>query len=194
MSKIVYCEDLSLNGLGPLRDDIDWRTYISDDKYQKVMTIDDLNPKVVELLKNMGVGIRWIECFFLDPSKKMSGYNPDYYHIDSPGGGDYIKLNWIYGGKDSKMFWALPKDGKESPIQTSAAGTKYRGYHVNDLDIVHEHQVGFPSIVQIGVAHNVHNSVEPRLCVCITPGKDKKDLTMEQALEIFKDFRISNGQ
>jgi hypothetical protein len=46
--------------------------------------------------------------------------------------------------------------------------------------------------VQIGVAHNVVNSIEPRLCVCITPGKDNKDLTMSQALEIFKDYIINN--
>jgi hypothetical protein len=184
-----YCVNLNLNNLAPLRDDINWRDYTRT--YQKIIPIEDINPKVIELLNEVGLGINWTECFYTDPT--LHTYDFDKLHIDSPGGGDYIKLNWIYGGKESKMIWGKPIGGIEKPLQISAAGTKYREYSTAELDIVHSQEVGFPSIVQVGIPHTVYNYIEPRLCVCIMPGKIGRDITMAEAIEVFKNYRI-NGQ
>lgn len=189
MNLPIYHAALNLNGIGALRSDLNWTTLALDNQYQKILVKSDLNPNLIDLLTQLGLDILWIECFYLDPRKLMQGYFPDYFHTDS-GGGDYVKLNWQYGGGGSEMSWAIPKNGRVNPMQTTSVGTKYRSYHSSELRIVDRCTVGFPSIVQVGVAHNVHNFLEPRLCVCVSPGLDGQPLSMTRALEIFKDYRI----
>jgi hypothetical protein len=104
-------------------------------------------------------------------------------------------MNWCIQGVGSMMHWYRLKDG-EKPFETTdtQAGTPYIQYHPSQVDHLFSHVVKWPTLVQTGIPHNIHNSVwENRwLISCDISKKDKPEagLTMAEAFEIFKQWII----
>jgi hypothetical protein len=113
-------------------------------------------------------------------------------HSDRAISGDYSKLNWIYGGKDSVMKWYTVKNSIQStaPLYKTPIDSPSLQYKAADVELIHEQAVGKPSLVQVGCPHNVVNGPEERFCVSIVfKHKSTRDrVTMAEAVAVFKDY------
>lgn len=86
-------------------------------------------------------------------------------HIDG-GQDNYTKLNWIYGGTGSKMHWYRAKVKRQKDeIGVTTIGTRYEHFSVEEVELIHSQTVGCPSLVQVGIPHNVTNPKEDRICI-----------------------------
>lgn len=174
------CVNLNLN-IHPLREGIDINSYGTTKHI--IVSVNDINHDLMSFLNTLNLTVKFVELFYTPP------YFFSKIHTDNLGG-DYVKLNYIFGGKDSFMFWWKPKlDTSTQPVKTSI-NSLYIGYHETDVDLVDKQQVKFPSIVQVGVPHNIENFEEPRYCLSLVLRKqdDNTRLTMAESIEIFKGY------
>lgn len=117
------------------------------------------------------------EIFFTPPMAHTTVHADDH--------GDIIKLNWIIGGRGSVMQWWKPRI--ENPIvYTEHNGPTIR-YKINEVSLLHAAEIKQPSMVQVGIPHNVLNGGENRWCISLIPvtKTDRSRLTWNQGLEIF---------
>jgi hypothetical protein len=114
-------------------------------------------------------------------------------HIDGFAVTDRASVNFVQGGKDSLMHWYKlnPNVGTTKQVETQA-GTPYTLYEPHQVEHVFSHAVKWPSIVQVGVPHNITNQANgPRWAIsCDISYKTAPEagLTMSQALEAFKQW------
>jgi hypothetical protein len=104
--------------------------------------------------------------------------------------GDLVKLNWIVGGKDSVMQWWKPNTEK-AIVYTEHNGPTIR-YKRHEVSLIHSTEVKQPSMVQVGIPHNVLNKSEDRWCISLIPVyKDTRArLSWQQGLDIFSRYAI----
>jgi hypothetical protein len=104
--------------------------------------------------------ISLVEVFYSPPNKI------GVVHIDSVGG-DYTKLNWQFGGKDSVMNWyseTMPNSRKKT---ITSIGTNSISLDENTLTKSHSQAIQNPSLIQVGVPHNIENFSEDRWVVSV---------------------------
>lgn len=141
-----------------------------------------INPQLLEFLAAKRIFPDHCELFY-SPPNFFSGIHVDVNH------GDLTKINWVFGGKDSVMNWYSPKVEKKETIN-SAVNTPYIGYYQNEVDLIHSCNLGFPSLVQVGIPHNIKNFNEHRFCISLVMTmRDYSNKlyrpTMEQSIAIF---------
>jgi hypothetical protein len=177
-----YCLDLKFDFL-PLRKDFDPycipightkldEQYISDEFFQ---CIDSLN-----------LVLLYMEVFVKGPN-----YGPGV-HVDH-GKLDMAKLNWVYGGSDSTMCWYKQKPGIKHIPKFNVTPIKSQSiiYDIDDVDLVHEQRIGFPSLIQSGVPHGIYTKDETRHCYsAVLFTKDWKRLKFSEMAELFKDYHL----
>ena len=58
--------------------------------------------------------------------------------------------------------------------------------------MIHSASVGFPSLVQVAVPHNINNYDEPRYCICIViqDVATKKRLPFNYLSDLLKEFKV----
>lgn len=153
------------------------------------VSTDQIHPKMREWLDSLGINVIWIEIFYRKPGEH-GGVHTD----DSPG--DFTKINWIYGGKNSRMLWyevTDPKALNRKPKQTSVA-TNYIEYSFNEVKLVYSENLSGVYLLQVGVPHIVLNPHEDRYCLCfVLADKNDNRLTMTESCEILKDYIIGAG-
>jgi hypothetical protein len=145
--------------------------------------IANVNPDLISLFRTKNIEIKMVECFYRKPMQCSS------IHIDRYGG-DYIKFNWVYGGKNSIMRWFEVNEGiSNNSILTTTINTPYISYKVNEVTqkCVTKTDPG-TYIVQVGVPHQVVNFNEPRHCLSMVPYINDQRITMDQAVILFKEF------
>jgi hypothetical protein len=153
------CVDLNLK-IDPIS--LEMRNILKNG-YQTEIALNRLNPILIKVLEKHNVHISYAESFYSEPNFVQT------IHTDNLGG-DYVKLNYIYGGKGSVMKWykvnadSISVGEKFSPGMTS---TSYIPWLPHQVECVQTATVSFPSIVQTGCPHNIVNSTEPRLCITL---------------------------
>jgi hypothetical protein len=72
----------------------------------------------------------------------------------------------------------------------SATNTSFVQYKDFEVNLIESAPIKNPTIVQVGVPHNVINVTEDRLCVSLVIAKKglRQKVRMQQALDIFKDY------
>jgi len=139
---------------------------------------------LILLLYKLKLKIQLVELFY------TNSYSFTTVHTDGAGG-DYTKMNFIYGGKDSKMIWYCVKSDIQKSINSTNIGTPYIGYELTEVDLIEECSVKFPSIIQVGVPHNILNYEEPRYCLSVILAKTiGRRITMNESLDIFKSYIV----
>ena len=135
-----------------------------------------LNPDLVALLDNLNLHVIWIDTFY------NYSYQTSKIHTDAVVG-DCVKMNFVYGGTDSLMLWY--KTDIVKPVEFNK-GTGYVPYREDEVTLLHLQQVGFPSIIQAGVPHNIKNFAEPRFCLSLFLVSKHPDhaVTMDQPANI----------
>lgn len=177
---MTNCVDLNLQ-VNPLREDIQINSY-GTTKHIRI-SLDDINHDLISLLTNLNLSISWAELFYTPPFSFTGIHIDDVYH------GDYTKINFVFGGKNSLMYWWKQKPDVLNTPSTTIINSPYIGYTLNEVDLIDKQQVKFPSIVQVGVPHNIHNFEEPRYCLSLVLRKqDNTRLTMAESVEIFKQY------
>jgi hypothetical protein len=173
------CIDLNLN-IHPFKEGIDVNSY-GTTSHTKI-SLNEINNDLISLLATLNLTIGFAELFYTAPHV-FTGIHTDYL------GGDYIKLNYIFGGKDSFMYWWKPKPNIiKTPLKTPI-DSFYVSYKQPEVDLIDKKSVKFPSIVQVGIPHNIQNFKEPRYCLSfVLRNQNDNRLTMAESIEIFKDY------
>jgi hypothetical protein len=180
---MINCFNINLNA-NPFKQGIEVSSYGTDRYIRKLSVDDDINPDLISVLASLNLTISWAELFYTAPFT-FSGP-----HIDDIQGGDFTKLNYVFGGKNSFMYWWKPKPGVSKPLSKTEIDSHYIRYNIHEVDLIDKQRVQFPSIVQVGVPHNIHNFEEPRYCLSIVLRKsDNTRLTMSEAIEIFDEYK-----
>lgn len=154
----------------------------------QLLGIDTINPVLIDFLSSNNIEIRAVEVFYSEPNF-VGGI-----HSDGAGdeGTDVTKLNYIFGGKNSLMHWYKLKPGAKVNIMNTDKGTPYVNYSLKDTEMIHSASVGFPSLVQVAVPHNINNYDEPRYCICIViqDVATKKRLPFNYLSDLLKEFKV----
>ena len=138
------------------------------------------------------------EVFYVRPND-TSGIHVDQINLTEVVLGDFTKINWVYYGQGSTMNWYTPKDPESiynKKIQPGEIKSKddnsnfYVGFDQDEVDLVHTQQVNFPSLVQVGVPHNIHTGNGHRICVSLTFGsiKENRRYTWDESVSVLKNF------
>lgn len=146
-----------------------------------------LNKELLSFFDSLNLKITFAETFF-----KSAGHR-GHVHVDSLGG-DYIKLNWIYGSGESQMCWYEIIDKKDKSVNITSTNTQSIHYTLDEVKEIERTKIYNPTIVQVGIPHNIIDVTEDRLCISLIP-KHKftnKRVTMAESLLIFKDYLIDN--
>jgi hypothetical protein len=158
----------------------------------------------------------WVASFGLTISNVLEGfYTPPNggrvpLHSDTasmPGDNDICKLNFTWGSPDSTTQWYKIKDNskiKKHHLDNADANQKfYDAGIVPDIDItyvlfadhedaelVYEAVIDRPSLLNISQLHSTWNPspTEHRWTLCFTLLENKKPITFQRGLEIFKNY------
>ncbi len=159
---------------------------LKEKRHIKINFEDILTEKFINLLDTLSIKVSLVESFY----SPKSIIQP--IHIDSKGG-DYTKLNFVYGGKDSLMHWYKLKEGSNAISHITDIGTIYATYNRQDCIILESHCIKFPTLIQAGVPHNVTNPpFEDRLCISLFL-RDKNTneiIDMKNAIHRFQNYLV----
>jgi hypothetical protein len=139
-----------------------------------------LNPKVIEIINNVGLRIGQSELFYSTPNM-VSGI-----HRDTPGL-DISKINWVHQGEQSVMAWY---DTDPNKIMAGPIGNTYKYYSIEESTLLHTSEIHSPSLIQAAIAHNVINSSEPRWSISLMLFYKNKfgQCSYTDALDRLKDY------
>ena len=150
---------------------------------------NDVSEQYLSWLDSIGLVMTYPPLIFYTPKGHQCGI-----HIDGQGELlDRACMNWCVDGAGSLMHWYEVKEG-ETPfeITETQAGTPYVQYHPRQVKHLSSHAIKWPTIVQTGIPHNIHNHFfEPRWvlsCDLSTKENPEAGLTMLQSKEIFSKW------
>jgi hypothetical protein len=169
-------------GMPLLLDDID--PFLFPKIRHAYLSLDKINPKIIELFSNLSLDIILVEVFYSHPNF-FSGIHADQT------GGDINRINWIYGGTGCSMNWYSIKTPEvQKTTKKTVINTRYIQYHIKEVDIIESTVLKSPSLVNIGIPHNVKNKNEHRWCISfVYTFKDSgRRPTMEESLKLFNDY------
>jgi hypothetical protein len=194
-----YCLDLKFN-IPPLKPETDLSYYMTSPNSN--INESHLNKEFLDFFHtiNEDCGIGMFEVFYMTPNK-ASSIHVDQLNATEVVLGDFTKINWVYHGQGSTMNWHTPKNLESVRDKTAKAGdiktsdsvpNFYLPFNCDEVDLVHTQQVNFPSLVQVGVPHNIHTGNEHRVCVSLTFGsfKEYRRYTWDESVSVLKNFIV----
>ena len=177
-----FCIDLNLD-IPVLIDPIDEDQIknIGSKIVHKKVSVDTINPELIKLFTSKGLLLTFVESFHLSKNSYLPIHEDGYNYTD------VLKMNWVFGGKDSTMNWYEPT--KEPVWKKTVIGVDYKSYDTDNVRLIHSQVVGRPSLVQVGIPHN-STTVDERLCISIVPLHidDGSFVTFQQGIDLFTDY------
>lgn len=178
----MYCYNLNLD-IKPLKFDLELKDVPYGHDYYSV---SDANPELVDFLAQRNVRIGRIVMFNKDPGI----YSDLQIHIDE-GGGDFVKLNWVWGGADSYMCWYKDKNPIKRTMQYTKDNTTYTQCIADEVEMIYKENLQGPCIVQVGIPHNVIMGKEHRHALSMllvdTGTNSHSRLSYDRSLIAFSD-------
>lgn len=157
----------------------------------------DLPPSAASLeahsfFNSFGYRIDGCEYFYFRPNFSMG------IHIDGSLYCRKAKFNWAVGGNHSFRFFEPLSSGSSDGVTNNANSPYSLMFNEQDVEEKANRTTGSPSLVCVGVPHQVVNGSEPLELFNITIWKegltreqhlvDLGGLDMEEGLELFKPF------
>ena len=168
---MINCFNVNLH-INPLKEGVDINSY--GKKRRIKISFDRISDDLFNLMNSSNLKITDAEVFYVTP------HIFNYIHTDSYGG-DYVKLNFVYGGKDSYMNWYKPKSNIIKQIDKTL---DYVMFKTSEVELIDRQQILWSSIVQVGIPHNVKTFGESRYCLSfILCNLDDTRLTMNDAIK-----------
>ncbi len=130
----MYCYHINLD-IKPLKFNLEFPDVPPAGKpisYAETFSLDSINPELVNFLDQRNITVGWVEIFHKYPG--MSTW--EQIHVDEHKG-DFVKLNWIWGGNDSYMCWFKEKNNLNKTVNYNEIAGAYIGYNINEVDLVH---------------------------------------------------------
>ena len=151
-----------------------------------------LNSKLANFLDQRGLCVSLIDLFYCNPNQAHP-IHVDQPHVDKFVEGDYVRLNWIYGGSDSEMKWYKFKDNAQ---RVDRHRVNHVIYNDTNVDCIHSQCITGTYIVQVGIPHTVQAHSEKRhaFCTDIIHKDTKARVTMSEALQIFSDILVAEEE
>jgi hypothetical protein len=183
-----YCTALKL-AINPLQSQVtldqlklNFHTRLSIDK--------DINPALIQLLAQHQLHAAHAESFY-STCNRISKVHSDSYNLEgSCTHGDYTKINWVFGGSNSVMNWYSVDHNYVPALAATPISTAFAQYPNEVVKLVHSQSVESPSVVQVGVPHNIDNPSEDRVCISISVcylNKSERP-TYQETLELLSAF------
>ena len=146
--------------------------------------IDSMGAELSELLSKLNIEIQWVEIFYLGKDRDHS------IHCDGHELDDKAKLNYVVGGKGSKMSWYQHKSEDKIEKRISPANTVYLGISTEDVTEVYSQEMQGLYLTQVGQFHNVWNKDDDRYCLSayLADTKTKKRLFFKELQLRLKDY------
>jgi hypothetical protein len=147
-----------------------------------------LNPELISFLSERNLQVSLIDIFYCNAGQSHP-IHVDQPHVKHFTEGDYVRLNWIYGGSDSEMIWYETKNHVKKINRNLVA---HMIYDEKDMNKIHSQNILGTQIVQVGVPHTVRAGTERRHAICcdISRKDYPSRVSMSEALEIFKDILV----
>lgn len=106
---------------------------------------------------------------------------------------DFPKINFIYGGKNSRMNWYKVKPEKLGKIREPEINNPYMTFSEDQVDLIYSQELEGVNLLQAGIPHNLTNDSDPRWCISTVYLLDnKRFLTWPEAVTLFNPFMISD--
>ena len=182
-----YCNHINFTMFPLKKYDFDWtpktKPTVAD------VSLDQINPQLKKIMRDLGVYVSWIQVFYR-PERDYCAI-----HTDN-GGGDYIKINWAYGGVGSNMTWYSFKPGQENAgvVHETEVNSDFIVHKPEDVVLEHTDEIieGIPAVVQVGIPHHLDNQLNQRYCISfsISSAKTHRRLTMQESIDVFKDYYL----
>ena len=145
-----------------------------------------LSNEIQDWFISLNLDILLVEVFYTRPHETGT------IHFDSVGG-NYTKLNWQFGGKDSIMHWYSINNPNSHTVALTPIGSNSAIFKPDDVTKVHSQAIQNPSLVQVAVPHNIENHDEDRWVVSIVfkyPNTKFLRPTWTASLKIFNDYLV----
>lgn len=181
-----FCINLNLTDI-PLFKEKQLLFVLKTKNHYRIPT-NEIHPAMHSEFNKLGLEIVFVESFFKNP------FQENRIHKDAPGYTDATKINWVFDGEDSTMNWYEPKNNIVLPIQdVTSIGVQYSYYQKSDLNLIHSQQVASPSIVQVGLPHNITMRSRYRHCISafFKIKNTNEYITFNNSKDLFKDYLIS---
>jgi len=145
-----------------------------------------LSDEIFKFFDSLNLNLFLVEVFYKSPGDTGG------IHVDVRIG-DFTKLNWVYGGGDSKMNWYDPLVETYNIVQKTTANTSYISYSRHQVKKIEDTVIKNPTLVQVGVPHDVSNVTEDRFCISfVFLDKQNKRLAMKESVELFQQYIIGS--
>jgi hypothetical protein len=172
---MLYCKSVSI----PYEPILDTRIITDVQQHHTTFDTSRLNLNFVNYLTKLNVTVAFAEIFYT----KTNIVTP--IHIDS-NIGDFVKINYIYGGQDSYMMWYEPISESSGKHAITCVGSPFVAYTKSEVRPIYLQTITTPSIVQVGCPHNIFNKSQDRHCLSLVIAENYKRISMSRAIEIFE--------
>ena len=175
----VYCNSLNFN-VYPLDGKI---KLLPHQDHLRKLNLKLINPKLSCIFDSLGITVNSLQHLSYPP------YFKGTIHTDNDGG-DYVKLNWIYNGFDSILNWYKPINDVEKNKNVVSKEYTFIQYDESEVELLYSQSVTLPSLIQVGIPHNVINFNEPRECLSMVLFYKDIRITMHDSIKIFNQYLI----
>ena len=180
-----YCIDLRFSW-NPLRDGLDINSFPMSPN----IVLDDshFSAGLKDFLMLHGLRNNFAVLFTLPPNTENETHRD--IAVDDT---DVPKLNWSYSSDHVMRWYQIRPDTKQKLMTdaTTAEGGTYSAFNPRQMDLAHEQVVGFPSLVNPGIPHNVRNGAQIRRCLSVPLRRnDGSMLDMDQAIALMSGFIV----
>ena len=119
----------------------------------------DINPYWIKLMKDNNMRIVRVELFYGPPDFPYTmGIHIDHAY------GDRAKINWVFGGEGCTMHWYKALSAHSKSVMATPVHSNYTLYEPNEVKLLHTNIVKNPTLVQVGIPHNIVNPGHERWC------------------------------
>lgn len=112
-------------------------------------------------------------------------------HVDLAQFSNLCKINWVFGGKGSVMNWYQVKSDCQGETVSNTVNTFYRTFHTDHLEQIYSSAVVGPTLLNVGIPHNVQNPGDQQRWAITTVFKNPstgKLLMFQDAVEQLKNY------
>jgi hypothetical protein len=100
------------------------------------------------------------EQFYTEPNKEIQ------IHVDGGGQDSKVKLNFQFQGRDSIMKWYRLTTNC-TPKSMPDIVSSYLHFDKTEVVEIFQSTIGFPSLINAGIPHNVINGPDPRYVISV---------------------------
>lgn len=145
--------------------------------------VNNFSTEYLEWIRGLGLQLVHAEIFY------SVANTPYVIHQDHFKRTDFPKINFVFGGKNSKMNWYRVKPEKLGNIPEPNIHNPYMTFTQDQVDLVYSQELEGSCLVQAGVPHNVTLDTESRWCISTVYLLDNKRLlTWAEANKLFEPF------